>query len=224
LHILINGFNGNMGQSIQTHCKKSELKATDFKKVKAKDINDISAVIDFSSPESFIACVNFCIENSIPLISGTTGLSAEQLETLRTAKKFIPILLASNMSLGVSNLKSSIEQYLLSIGTPSKCKIIEIHHTNKKDSPSGTAKEFQSFLENLIGTKIDGPIDIQSYRIGNIFGIHRIIFENAEGITTFQHIANSRNVFARGALKAAKWISTKEAGDYSFSDFLNKKL
>lgn len=212
-----------MGQAIQAQCKESDVQATDFQAA-TKDLNNISAVIDFSSPEGLTACINFCIENSIPLISGTTGLSAEQLETLRTAKKFIPILLASNMSLGVSNLKSSIEQYLLSISTPSKCKIIEIHHTNKKDSPSGTAIEIKSFLENLPGSKIDGLIDVHSYRIGNIFGIHRIIFENAEGITTFQHIANSRNIFARGAIKAAKWINTKEAGEYSFADFLNKKL
>ena len=212
-----------MGQAIQAQCKESDVQATDFQAA-TKDLNNISAVIDFSSPEGLTACINFCIENSIPLISGTTGLSAEQLETLRTAKKFIPILLASNMSLGVSNLKSSIEQYLLSISTPSKCKIIEIHHTNKKDSPSGTAIEIKSFLENLPGSKIDGLIDVHSYRIGNIFGIHRIIFENAEGITTFQHIANSRNIFAKGALKAAKWINTKQAGEYSFADFLNKKL
>ena len=212
-----------MGQAIQAQCKQSDVQATDFQAA-TKDLNNISAVIDFSSPEGLTACINFCIENSIPLISGTTGLSAEQLETLRTAKKFIPILLASNMSLGVSNLKSSIEQYLLSISTPSKCKIIEIHHTNKKDSPSGTAIEIKSFLENLPGSKIDGLINVHSYRIGNIFGIHRIIFENAEGITTFQHIANSRNIFARGAIKAAKWINTKEAGEYSFADFLNKKL
>ncbi|MDC0913926.1 dihydrodipicolinate reductase C-terminal domain-containing protein [Gammaproteobacteria bacterium] len=223
MHILINGFNGNMGQAIQAQCKESDVQATDFQAA-TKDLNNISAVIDFSSPEGLTACINFCIENSIPLISGTTGLSAEQLETLRTAKKFIPILLASNMSLGVSNLKSSIEQYLLSISTPSKCKIIEIHHTNKKDSPSGTAIEIKSFLENLPGSKIDGLIDVHAYRIGNIFGIHRIIFENAEGITTFQHIANSRNIFARGALKAAKWINTEQAGEYSFADFLNKKL
>jgi 4-hydroxy-tetrahydrodipicolinate reductase len=223
LHILINGFNGNMGQAIQAQCKESDVQATNFQAA-TKDLNNISAVIDFSSPEGLTACINFCIENSIPLISGTTGLSAEQLETLRTAKKFIPILLASNMSLGVSNLKSSIEQYLLSISTPSKCKIIEIHHTNKKDSPSGTAIEIKSFLENLPGSKIDGLIDVHAYRIGNIFGIHRIIFENAEGITTFQHIANSRNIFAKGALKAAKWINTKQAGEYSFADFLNKKL
>ena len=212
-----------MGQAIQAQCKESDVQATDFQAA-TKDLNNISAVIDFSSPEGLTACINFCIENSIPLISGTTGLSAEQLEKLRTAKKFIPILLASNMSLGVSNLKSSIEQYLLSISTPSKCKIIEIHHTNKKDSPSGTAIEIKSFLENLPGSKIDGLIDVHAYRIGNIFGIHRIIFENAEGITTFQHIANSRNIFARGALKAAKWINTKQAGEYSFADFLNKKL
>ena len=212
-----------MGQAIQAQCEQFDFKAMDFQE-EAKDLNDVSAVIDFSSPDGFIACVDFCIENSIPLISGTTGLSANHLEKVGNAKKSVPILLASNMSLGIFNLKSSIEQYLLSINSSSKCKIIEIHHKNKKDSPSGTAIEIQSFLENLPESKIDSPIDVESYRIGNIFGIHRIVFENAEGITTFQHIANSRNVFARGALQAAKWIHSKEAGEYTFADFLNKKL
>ena len=212
-----------MGQAIQAQCKQSDLKAMDFHS-QEKDLNNISAVVDFSSPDGFIICANYCIENKIPLISGTTGLSDEHLEIVSTAKKSIPILLASNMSLGIANLKSSIEQYLSSISTPSKCKIIEIHHTNKKDSPSGTAIEIQSFLENLPGSKIDSPIEVQSQRIGGIFGIHRIIFKNAEGVTTFQHIANSRNVFARGALQAAKWIHSQEIGEYSFADFLNKKL
>ena len=212
-----------MGQAIQAQCKQSDLKAMDFHS-QEKDLNNISAVIDFSSPDGFIACANYCIENTIPLISGTTGLSDEHLEIVSTAKKSIPILLASNMSLGIANLKSSIEQYLFSISTPSKCTIIEIHHTNKKDYPSGTAIEIQSFLKNLLGSKIDSPINVQSHRIGDIFGIHRIIFENAEGVTTFQHIANSRNVFARGALQAAKWIHSQENGEYSFADFLNKKL
>ena len=212
-----------MGQAIQAQCKQSDLKAMDFHS-QEKDLNNISAVIDFSSPDGFIACANYCIENTIPLISGTTGLSDEHLEIVSTAKKSIPILLASNMSLGIANLKGSIEQYLLSISAPSKCQIIEIHHTNKKDSPSGTAIEIQSFIENLPGSKIDSPIEVQSQRIGDIFGIHRIVFKNAEGVTTFQHIANSRNVFARGALQAAKWIHSQEIGEYSFADFLNKKL
>jgi 4-hydroxy-tetrahydrodipicolinate reductase len=212
-----------MGQAIQAQCEQFDFKAMDFQE-EAKDLNNVSAVIDFSSPDGFITCVDFCIENSIPLISGTTGLSANHLEKVGNAKQSVPILLASNMSLGISNLKSSIEHYLLSINSPAKCKIIEIHHKNKKDSPSGTAIEIQSFLENLPESKIDSHIDVESYRIGNIFGIHRIVFENAEGITTFQHIANSRNVFARGALQAAKWIHSKEAGEYTFADFLNKKL
>ena len=223
MHILINGFNGKMGQAIQVQCKQSDLQAMDFHSLE-KDLNIISAVIDFSSPNGFIACTKYCIEHKIPLISGTTGLSDEHLEIVSTAKKSIPILLASNMSLGIANLKSSIEQYLLSVSSHSKCKIIEIHHTNKKDSPSGTAIEIQSFLENLPGSKIDSPIDVQSLRIGNIFGIHRIIFENAEGVTTFQHIANSRDVFARGAVQAVKWIHSQEIGEYSFTDFLKKKL
>ena len=212
-----------MGQAIQDQCRQFNMEVFDFQ-AKAIKLNDISAVIDFSSPEGFVACIDFCVENKLPFISGTTGLGEKHLDSVRTAKKSIPILLASNMSIGVANLKSSIERYLLSISTPSKCKIIEIHHLNKKDSPSGTAIEIQSFLENFSGSKIDSPVEMQSHRIGEIFGIHRIVFENEEGITTFQHIANSRNVFARGALQAAKWLHSKEIGEHSFDEFLNKKL
>ena len=128
------------------------------------------------------------------------------------------------MSLGVENLKSSIDKYLVKINTSVKCKIVEIHHTKKKDSPSGTALEIVKFLENYHAKKIDGLIDVQSYRIGNIFGIHRIEFKSEEGITNFQHIASSRDVFAKGALNAARSINSMEIGEYSFADFLDKKL
>ena len=128
------------------------------------------------------------------------------------------------MSLGIANLKSSIEKYLFSINTSVSCKIIEIHHTKKKDSPSGTALEIVRFLENYHADKIDGLIDVKSYRIGNIFGIHRIEFKSKEGITNFQHIASSRDIFAMGALQAARSINSMEIGEYSFADFLNKKL
>ena len=128
------------------------------------------------------------------------------------------------MSLGVANLKSAIEKYLISINTPVKCKIVEIHHTKKKDSPSGTAVEIVKFLENYHANKIDGLIDVESHRIGNTFGIHRVEFKSEEGITNFQHIASSRDVFAKGALKAARSINSMEIGEYSFADFLDKKL
>jgi len=212
-----------MGQAIQAQCKQLDVKVSDFQS-KAIDLNDISAVIDFSSPEGLKACISSCIENKLPLISGTTGLTDDHFKLVSSAKKSIPILLSSNMSIGIANLKSSIEEYLSSICIPSKCKIIEIHHNKKKDAPSGTAIEIQKFIENLPESKVVSSINIESLRIGNIYGIHRIAFENAEGKTTFQHVANSRNIFAIGALQAARWIKSKEVGEYSFADFLNKKL
>ena len=213
-----------MGQAIQSQCKTlSDIKVNDFL-AKEKNPIDVSAVIDFSSPEGFVNALRFCVKNKIPFISGTTGLSAKNLEAVKAAKKIIPILIASNMSLGIANLKSSIEKYLISINTSVKCKIVEVHHTKKKDSPSGTALEIVKFLENFHASKIDGSIDIKSYRIGNIFGIHRIEFKSEEGIINFQHIASSRDVFAIGALQAARSINSMEIGEYSFADFLNKKL
>lgn len=213
-----------MGRAIQAQCKKlSDIQISDFQ-AKEFDLNSVSALIDFSVPDGFTEALNFCVENKIPFISGTTGLSAKHLEGVTAAKKIIPILIASNMSVGIANLKSSIEKYLFSINTSVSCKIIEIHHTKKKDSPSGTALEIVRFLENYHADKIDGLIDVESYRIGNIFGIHRIEFKTEEGITNFQHIASSRDIFAIGALKAARSINSMEIGEYSFTDFLSKKL
>ena len=213
-----------MGQAIQAQCKKlTDIKVSDFQS-KEFDTKCVSALIDFSSPDGFTVALKFCIENRVPLISGTTGLSDKHLEGLSAAKKIIPVLIASNMSLGIANLKSSIEKYLTSINTSVKCEIVEIHHINKKDSPSGTALEIVKFLENYHAKKIDGLIDVQSYRIGNIFGIHRIKFKSKEGTINFQHIASSRDVFAKGALQAAISINSMEIGEYSFDDLLNKKL
>ena len=213
-----------MGQAIQAQCKKlTDIQVSDFQ-AKEFDSKCVSSLIDFSSPDGFTVALKFCKENKIPFISGTTGLSDKNLKGFSAAKKIIPILIASNMSLGIANLKSSIDKYLVTINAAVKCKIVEIHHTKKKDSPSGTALEIVKFLEINHSNKIDGSIDVKSYRIGNIFGIHRIEFKSEEGITNFQHIASSRDVFAKGALQAARSINSMEIGEYSFADFLDKKL
>ena len=212
-----------MGQAIQAQCEKlTDIQVSDFQ-AKEFDSNGISALIDFSSPDGFNIALKFCKENKIPFISGTTGLSDKNLKGLSAAKKIIPILIASNMSIGIANLKSSIDKYLVKINTSVKCKIVEIH-PKEKDSPSGTALEIVNFLENYHSNKIDGSIGVKSYRIGNIFGIHRIEFKSEEGIINFQHIASSRDVFAKGALQVARSINSMEIGEYSFDDFLDKKL
>tara|TARA_B100000676_G_scaffold89931_1_gene89607 strand:- start:1129 stop:1770 length:642 start_codon:yes stop_codon:yes gene_type:complete len=213
-----------MGQAIQAQCKKiPDIQISDFH-AKDKIRETVTALIDFSSPDGFTEALKYCVESKTPFISGTTGLCDNHLEHVTVAKKIIPILIASNMSLGIAKLKSLIEKYLFSINTPVKCKIIEVHHTNKKDSPSGTALEIINFLENYHGNKLDGSIEVQSHRIGNIFGIHRIHFQSEAGTKNFQHIASSRDVFAIGALQAARSINSKEIGEYSFTDFLDKKL
>ena len=99
-----------MGRAIQAQCKKlSDIQISDFH-AREFDSNSVSALIDFSVPDGFTEALNFCVENKIPFISGTTGLSAKHLEGVTTAKKIIPILIASNMSLGIANLKNSIER------------------------------------------------------------------------------------------------------------------
>ena len=123
-----------MGQAIQAQCMQLNIKVSDFQS-KAIDLNDISAVIDFSSPGGLKTCINFCIENMLPLISGTTGLTDEHLELVSTAKKSIPILLASNMSIGIANLKSSIEKYLSSIASPQRARSSKFITLTKKMLP-----------------------------------------------------------------------------------------
>ena len=113
-----------MGQAIQAQCKTlSDIQVNDFL-AKEKKPNNVSAVIDFSSPEGFVNALRFCVKNKIPFISGTTGLSTKHLEDVIAAKKIIPILIASNMSLGIANLKTSIENYLISINTSVKCCLL----------------------------------------------------------------------------------------------------
>jgi len=223
LHILINGFNGSMGLAIRDYCENEiDITVHNFKNLDAFDA--ASAVIDFSSPDILQSLLEVCIESKLPLISGTTGFNDEHLNLLNAAKKSIPIMTASNMSLGMANLKNSIDEFLIKSSSAFKCKILDIHHTNKKDSPSGTALEILNFLEQFPETKIQHPITVNSQRIGDIFGIHRVEFQNNEEVITFQHIANSREVFASGAIQASKWISRQLPGIYTFADFLNKKL
>lgn len=213
-----------MGSALRDLCEReSNIKVQDFK---SKDINlsKVSLVIDFSSPEGFEYALKLCIQKRIPFISGTTGLTNHHSKLINSAKDIIPILIASNMSLGIANLKNSISKYILNNSSISKCKIVEVHHKNKKDSPSGTALEILKFLRECLNNKKDIPIEMQSHRIGNIYGIHRVEIQSQDGTIYFQHIANSRDIFAEGALMASIWAASRDAGLYSFADFLNKKL
>ena len=213
-----------MGQAIRK-LSQSQSKNTfhNFKSNKEDSLKP-SLIIDFSSPDCLLDVLDVCLAQKLPLLTGTTGFTDDHHASLDKAKEIIPILVASNMSLGIASLKNSIKKFLSSSKESLKCNLTEIHHTQKVDAPSGTAIEILRFLETFPQDKITGPITVNSYRLGNVFGIHRIEFQNSKESIYFQHIASSRDIFATGAIDAAQWLASNQPGLYTFDDFLVKKL
>ena len=213
-----------MGQSIRNLLDAfPDITVQDFKLAK-KDIATQLLVIDFSSPDCLSEILKTCVDQELPLVIGTTGLNTNHHELINQAKQTIPILMASNMSIGIANLKQAIKNFLMSTQELFECNLVEIHHTKKADAPSGTALEIIRFLEELPDNKIKTPVTVNSHRIGKVFGTHRVEFHNSKETISFQHIAHSRDIFASGAIDGARWIVSNAPGLYSFDDYLIKKL
>ena len=155
------------------------------------------------------------MDNEIPFVSGTTGLSRTDHLLLTKASKKIPALWAPNMSLGVAALERAIEA--LKSLSHFDFQIEETHHIHKKDSPSGTALRLQKTLEKTVGRKLPDPLAIRG---GGVFGIHQVHALGSNETLIFEHRALNRKVFAEGALFAAAWLSHKKKGLYTIQDVL----
>lgn len=199
-----------------------------------KYISDVDVIIDFSSPEGTQYVTKLCQEHKKPIVIGTTGHTQEQLDFIQLTAKTIPVLLSPNMSLGVNVLYKLVE--LLTKITKDKgydIELIEIHHNKKKDAPSGTAKKIMEIIKQirpetefvfgrngLIGERKPNEVGISVLRCGDVVGEHHIIYcTNGEKIE-IKHTATSREIFAKGAILAAKWIVGKPSGLYSMSNVL----
>ena len=203
--------NKNFGKKISTFIESNcelELKAS-FEGISKPDV-----VIDVSSPEAFEDIVKFSEVNKSALIIASTGHSNEQIESLKRLSNSIPIMMVPNLSRGINFIKKLLSDNDLSAFSK-KVKINEIHHKNKKDSPSGTALELEKIIEEK-NKEIE--ISINSTRDESSVGIHsiKIIMEN-ESIE-LKHEAKSRDIFAQGAISAINWIAGKTPGIYSLSD------
>ena len=216
LKLFINGSSGKMGLSLINLINQNK----GFDLI-SDDISLSDVVIDFSHPSSTLNIVKECSSKEIPLIIGTTGLNEEILNEITTASKNIPILLASNMSIGILQLKRSIYDFLKLNENKIDCFIEEIHHSKKVDSPSGTAIELNDFIDHIDDKKNVSSIKINSKRIDDIFGIHKITFTNEETSIYFKHEALSRDIFASGALECASKINKLESNIYKFEDIIN---
>ena len=176
---------------------------------------DIDLVIDFSLPEGFEKILSFCVDNKVPLVSGTTGLTDMQFQSVATAGRSIPVLWASNMSIGVAFMNSMLKKY--SAIKHFEFGIEELHHSKKKDSPSGTALTLKTSLEEAIERPVD---QVVALRGGGIYGIHKVWAMSPDETITLEHTALNRTVFAAGAVKAAEWLVNQPAGQYQLSDVL----
>jgi 4-hydroxy-tetrahydrodipicolinate reductase len=203
-----------------------------------KILKDSDAIIDFTNPESTLKNLEVAVEQKVPVVIGTTGFSEEQKKQIKEASKVIPIVLSPNMSVGVNILFKLVEEVAKKV-PDYDIEIVELHHNKKKDSPSGTAAKLAEVAASSIGKDINevgvygrhsvndlrkkDEIGVLSVRAGDIVGDHTIYFAGHGERIELVHRAHSRNTFAAGAVRAAKWIVGKKFGLYDMSNVLSLK-
>ncbi|MFZ0034012.1 MAG: 4-hydroxy-tetrahydrodipicolinate reductase [Sedimentisphaerales bacterium] len=195
--------------------------------------------IDFSQPAAADKTIGYCLKGGVALVLGTTGLTEQQRERIKTASAKIPVIYGTNMSVGMNVLFSLAGKIASMLGEDYDTEIIEQHHRLKKDAPSGSALTLAENICKATGKKFPdclihgrsgnkalrhkGTIGIHAVRAGDIVGIHSVIFSTLGETVTLNHTAHSRDTFAMGALQAARWLVGKKPGLYSMADMLRIK-
>jgi 4-hydroxy-tetrahydrodipicolinate reductase len=178
----------------------------------------IDAVVDFSSPAGALVALSIAAASGAALLVGTTGLPPDAIATLRAASARMAVLLAPNTSLGVAALARLVRQAAAMLGPGYDCSIVEAHHNQKKDAPSGTALRLAEAAID-VGAPLR-PDQVVSIRGGDVIGEHTVRFAGAGEYIELVHRATSRDLFARGALTAAAWLKGRPPGWYTMEDVL----
>ncbi len=201
------------------------------------DLCDV--IIDFTSTHATLQHLEVAADRKKAMVIGTTGFSKEEMETVRTLARDIPLVMAPNMSVGVNLLLKVLQDVARVLGDDYDIEIVEAHHRLKKDAPSGTALKMAQVIADavqrdldevgvyarhgLIGERTKKEIGIQTVRAGDIVGDHTVIFGGLGERVEITHKASSRDTFARGALKAALWVANRKPGIYDMQDVLGLK-
>jgi len=203
-----------------------------------KSIADITekadVVIDFSNPSALQSVLDYCKANSAGLVECTTGLSEDQVKTLDAAGKVIPVFRSGNMSLGINLVIELAKTAAKVLGDSFDIEVVEAHHNQKLDAPSGTAYMIADAVKDVLSEDVEyeynrhdksekrphNEIGIHSIRGGTIVGEHEIIFAGNDEIVSISHSARSKALFSTGAINAAIFISGKEPGLYAMKDLL----
>ena len=181
-------------------------------------MTNCDVAIDFSHAGAITEICAAALQHRKPLVIGTTGHSTEQRGTIEETAQSLPIVFASNFSVGVNVLFWLTRKAAEQLGDDFDVAIVETHHKMKKDAPSGTAKTLAEVLKAK--EKTGREIPIQSIREGDVVGEHTVVFSGPGERLELTHRAASREIFARGALRAAEWIVSQPPGLYSMQDVL----
>lgn len=244
MKILVTGAKGRMGQTVAACCE-----ADPDAQVGAQiDVGDdlptalakCDAVVDFSFHTFTEELLNACIDQKKLLVMGTTGQSDELIAKVHEAAKTLPIVVAPNFSVGVNTLFWLTRKAADILGPDFDLEVIEMHHRMKADAPSGTAKRLAEILadardlsynedvvhgrEGLVGARTKTEIGMHSMRGGDVVGDHTVVYANIGERVELTHKASSRETFANGAIRAAKWLATQKPGRvYDMQDVLGLK-
>jgi 4-hydroxy-tetrahydrodipicolinate reductase len=227
--IVLFGAEGRMGEAIRaigdvTLCDE------DFGNLREGDV-----LIDFSSPAGTAAAAAACVKAKVPLVTGTTGLEAEEQRAVDDAARSIPVVQSGNMSLGVTLMRRLVAEASAAL-SDFDIEILETHHRFKKDSPSGTALLLGEAAARARGSALSeaarfsrhgrdaerrsGEIGFAVRRGGGVFGEHEVAFMSEGETVSISHQALGREGFARGAIAAARWVVGKEPGLYGMNEVL----
>lgn len=248
VEVILHGCNGRMGQMLsELISKDEEMKVVagiepsgeaknDYPVYKSfdelKETADV--IIDFSTASAIDGLLDYCEKTHTPLVLCSTGLSEAQLDRVENLAKESAVLVSANMSLGINVLLKLLKSVTGTLyGNGFDIEIVEKHHNQKLDAPSGTAlaladvmkEELDDISYNLDRSKVRkkrerNEIGISAVRGGTIVGEHEVIFAGTDEVIEIKHTAYSRAIFAKGAMSAAKFLSGKSAGKYSMSDVI----
>ena len=246
MKIIINGANGTMGKNVISAVESGKFDteavalisrsfaldevAHKYPTLEAYQ-GEADCVIDFSNHEGTQLLTEYCVKRGIPAVIATTGQTDYEKSCIRTASESVPVFLAANTSVGVAVLSELIKQAAAAF-PEADIEIIEKHHNRKADAPSGTALTLANSIREVRPDAVyvygreghavrqHNEIGIHAVRLGNEVGTHEIIISNGSETLTFKHEAESRVLFAEGAIKAAEYIVKQPAGLYGMKDML----
>lgn len=248
VRIILNGCSGRMGKAVAELAKSNEnvevaagidkympegpASFPIFDEISKCSV-EADVVLDFSSPKSLPALAEFCRRKKLPLVLCTTGYNEEEVRLIKELSTEIAVFQSGNMSVGINLISSILKKISPILFRDYDIEIIEKHHNQKVDSPSGTALLLANSIKGSLDTDVDyvcgreglhkrdkNEIGIHSIRGGSIVGEHEVIFAGKGEIIEFKHTALSREVFAVGALRACEYMYKKEAGFYNMDNVI----